>query len=207
VNTGSSSEYGFQDHPPAETEPLEPNSHYAITKVAATLFCRYTARSSGAHIPTLRLYSVYGPYEEPTRLLPTLLVRGLRGALPPLVDPDVARDYVYVGDVVDAYLLAATVPNQEVGAIYNVGSSSQTTLREVVDLARRSLGITAAPRWGTLPNRQWDTTVWVADTQRVRSALGWQPRHSLERGFQQFVAWYHAHPALHAHYEQAALPL
>src|ERR1019366_3585260 len=45
VNTGSSSEYGFMNHAPAESEPVEPNSHYAITKVAATLFCRHTAQS------------------------------------------------------------------------------------------------------------------------------------------------------------------
>jgi nucleoside-diphosphate-sugar epimerase len=65
VNTGSSSEYGFKDDAPTETTWLEPNSHYAVTKAAATLFCRYTAQSHDVHLPTLRLYSVYGPYEEP----------------------------------------------------------------------------------------------------------------------------------------------
>src|SRR5262249_24369371 len=88
VDTGSSSEYGFTDHAPAEDEAPEPNSHYAVAKASATLFCRHTARSRHVHIPTLRLYSVYGPWEEPTRLIPTLLVRGLDGTLPPLVDPD-----------------------------------------------------------------------------------------------------------------------
>ena len=70
VNTGSSSEYGFKDHAPAESEPLEPNSHYAVTKAAATMFCRHTAQSRRVHLPTLRLYSVFGPYEDPGRLLP-----------------------------------------------------------------------------------------------------------------------------------------
>ena len=65
VNAGSSSEYGLKDHAPAESEPLEPNSHYAVTKAAATLFCRYTAQSQRVHLPTLRLYSVFGPYEDP----------------------------------------------------------------------------------------------------------------------------------------------
>ncbi len=82
VNTGSSSEYGFKDHAPPENELPEPNSHYAVSKVAATMFCRYTAASTGARIATLRLYSVYGPYEEPRRLMPTLILAGLENRLP-----------------------------------------------------------------------------------------------------------------------------
>ncbi|MCX6356677.1 MAG: NAD-dependent epimerase/dehydratase family protein, partial [Candidatus Aureabacteria bacterium] len=83
INTGSSSEYGFKDHAPPETEWLEPNSHYAVTKASATLFCRYTAQRAKLPIITLRLYSVYGPYEEPTRLMPTLIIKGMEGVLPP----------------------------------------------------------------------------------------------------------------------------
>src|SRR5207247_2954820 len=67
VNTGSSSEYGFKDHAPAETEALQPNSHYAVTKASATLFCRYTAESRRLRLPPLRLSSIYGPWEEPGR--------------------------------------------------------------------------------------------------------------------------------------------
>jgi nucleoside-diphosphate-sugar epimerase len=136
VNTGSSSEYGFKDHAPPENEWLEPNSHYAVTKASATQFCRYTAQQYGVHVPTLRLYSVYGPYEEPTRLLPTLISRGMRGKLPPLVDGNVARDFVYVDDVKQAYLLAAQRTDVEPGAIYNVGTPVPTSIGEVVNIAR-----------------------------------------------------------------------
>jgi nucleoside-diphosphate-sugar epimerase len=88
VNTGSSSEYGFKDHPPAETGTLEPNSPYAVSKVAGTLFCRQTAHQQHVHLPTLRLYSIYGPYEDSARLVSTLIVRGLQGELPALVGPE-----------------------------------------------------------------------------------------------------------------------
>jgi dolichol-phosphate mannosyltransferase len=152
VNTGSSSEYGFKDHAPAESEPVEPNSHYAVTKAAATLFCRYTAQSRRVHLPTLRLYSVFGPYEDPGRLLPNLILHGLKGQLPPLADPDVARDFVYVDDVVEAGLLAASVPTPGWGPIYNVGPGVQTTLRDAVAVARQLMGIAAEPRWSTIPN-------------------------------------------------------
>ncbi|MEM8805939.1 MAG: NAD-dependent epimerase/dehydratase family protein, partial [Cyanobacteria bacterium P01_G01_bin.38] len=69
-------------------------------------FFHYTAQRHKAHLPTLRLYSVYGPYEEPSHLMPTLIAQGLQGKLPPLVNPDIARDYVYVDDVNEAYILA-----------------------------------------------------------------------------------------------------
>ena len=194
VNTGSSSEYGFTDHAPSEEEPAEPNSTYAVTKAAATLFCRHVARSRNVQIATLRLYSVYGPFEESRRLVPTLILRGFGGELPPLVSPDTARDFVYIDDVIDAYLLAASQPAPERGAIYNVGTGVQTTVREAVAVARQVLDIRAEPRWQSMPDRGWDTTVWVADNQKIRSKLAWSPRYSFEQGFRRTVDWFHANP-------------
>jgi nucleoside-diphosphate-sugar epimerase len=194
VNTGSSSEYGYKDHAPSETEWLEPNSHYAVTKASATLFCRYTAQSRHVHIPTLRLYSVYGPYEDPNRLIPTIITRGLKGELPSLVNPDIARDYVYVEDVCEAYLLAAGAPDQELGAVYNVGTGVRTAIRQVVEMARRVMGIEAEPRWDSMPNRQWDTNVWLADNRKIRNALGWEPKFDFERGFEKTVGWFRNSP-------------
>jgi UDP-glucose 4-epimerase len=189
VNAGSSSEYGFKDHAPSEREWLEPNSDYAWSKAAATLFCRLTAQRRAAPIITLRLYSVYGPYEEPTRLMPTIIARGLRGELPPLVNPDIARDYVYIDDVCEAFVLTATTTGQELGAVYNVGTGVQTSLRDVVDLARRQLRIHQQPVWGSMPGRIWDTPVWVADSRAIRAALGWYPRVDVAGGFGAFVEW------------------
>jgi nucleoside-diphosphate-sugar epimerase len=202
INTGSSSEYGFQDHPPKETEGLEPNSHYAITKAAASMFCRFTAKRAGVRLVTLRLYSVFGPYEEPSRLLPTLILNGRRGRLPALVNPDVARDFVYVDDVVDAYCRAATQATEEPGAIYNVGTGEQTSLRDVVDVARRVMAIEEDPQWGTMPNRKWDTSVWVSDSNKIRAELGWRPRLTFEDGFLELVRWFDAHPELIDFYER-----
>lgn len=190
VNTGSSSEYGYKDYPPSETEWLDPNSYYAITKASATLFCRYIAQSHNLRIPTLRLYSVYGTYEEPTRLMPTLIKRGLKGELPPLVNPKIARDYVYIDDVIEAYLLAAMMDTTELGAVFNVGTGIQTTLRDVVEIARRVLKIKAKPQWGSMPDRHWDTNAWVADNRKIQDELGWTPYYSFEQGFKEMVTWY-----------------
>ncbi|HKP53419.1 MAG TPA: NAD-dependent epimerase/dehydratase family protein [Chloroflexia bacterium] len=190
VNTGSSSEYGYKDHAPTEREWIEPNSYYAVAKASATLFCRYTAQSQNANITTLRLYSVYGPYEEPARLVPALIMSGLQGKLPPLVNPDIARDYVFMEDVLDAYLLAATKPGQELGAVYNVGTGTQTKLSEIVEVSRRLMGISTEPEWGSMPQRGWDTNVWVADSRKLRTELGWQPRYTLDQGLSLTIEWF-----------------
>lgn len=200
INTGSSSEYGFKDHAPGEEEWLDPNSHYAVTKASATMFCRHTGVSQQAPIRTLRLYSIYGPFEEPTRLFPALLVRGLRGEFPPLVNPAIARDFVYLEDTCEAFMLAASVAGQAPGAVYNVGSGVQTTLGELVSAVRRTLGIQAEPPWGTMPDRQWDTSVWVADAGRIRKELGWVPRTGLEQGILEMAGWLRDNPDFHRYY-------
>lgn len=202
VNTGSSSEYGFKDHAPSESEPLEPNSIYAVTKAAATLYCRHTALSRRVHLPTLRLYSVYGAFEEPSRLVPTLIVKGMQGKWPPLVSPDVARDFVYVEDVVGAYLLAAERRGPELGAIYNVGTGVQTSMRQVTAVAQRVLGIRAKAAWGTMPNRQWDTHIWRSDNRKIKRDLGWRPRITFETGLRLMADWLRLDPARHEFYKR-----
>lgn len=202
VNTGSSSEYGFKASAPKETDHLAPNSYYAVAKAAATLFCAYTAQSSGVHIPTLRLYSVYGPYEEPSRLMPTLIVKGLNNELPPLVQPETARDFVYVDDVVEAFLLAATVRDQEPGAVYNVGTGVQTTIREVVDTARKILHITRQPEWASMPDRIWDTDTWVSDCRYIEERLGWRARYTLSDGLSKMTEWFRTNPQLTDEYRE-----
>jgi UDP-glucose 4-epimerase len=196
VHAGTSLEYGHKDHAPAEDELPDPNTEYALAKAAATMLCRHVSRSSGLPAVTLRLYSVYGPYEHPRRLIPTLVAHGLRGALPPLANPDTQRDFVAVDDVVEAFVLAAAAENPEPGAVYNIGTGVGTSLAEVVELARRTLGIEAEAEWGSLPPRRWDTAVWVADSRKARARLGWAPRLELERGFRETVEWLHSERSL-----------
>ncbi len=189
VNAGSSSEYGIVDHPAKENERLEPNSDYAVTKAFGTQFCRYLARARGLPLVTLRLYSVYGPWEDPTRFVPTLAVRGLAGELPPLVDPRTARDFVYVEDVCDAFVVAARAAGARGGAVYNVGSGVQTSIGEAVEIARRVLAIPGPPQWGAYPARAWDTNSWVADVGAIREELGWRASRTFEEGFVETVRW------------------
>jgi nucleoside-diphosphate-sugar epimerase len=180
VVAGSSSEYGRKPHAPAEDEPLDPNSPYAAAKAEATAL----ALARGAVV--LRVYSAYGPWEEPNRLIPTLLARGLAGELPPLVSPSVARDFVHVDDVCTAFALAARA---QPGRVYNVGSGRQTTVEEVVWVTRGLLDLEAEPEWGSMPDRRWDTETWVANPQRIRKELGWEARVALEEGLARTLEW------------------
>jgi UDP-glucose 4-epimerase len=180
VVAGSSSEYGLKPHAPSEDEPLAPNSVYAAAKAQSTTM----ASAQGA--VALRLYSAYGPWEEPNRLIPTLLARGLAGELPPLVSPKVARDFVHVDDVGEAFVRAA---DAQPGRVYNVGSGRQTTVEEVVRVARSLLDLDVEPEWGSMPDRRWDTETWVANPERIRTELGWEARIGLEEGLARTLEW------------------
>lgn len=203
LNTGSSSEYGLKDHAPREDEVLEPSSTYAVAKAAATMYCAHAARVLGAHVATLRLYSVYGPWEEPRRFIPQLVARGLEGRLPPLASKETARDYIYVSDVCDAYLTIAR-GTQDPGSIFNVGSGVQTTLGQAVELARHVLGVKAEADWKSMPDRGWDTATWVADITRVKERTGWRPRVDLEEGLRLTADWLAANPRLKERYRAAS---
>lgn len=196
VQTGSSSEYGFKDHPARETETLQPNSHYAITKAAATHYAQFTSQQRGLHAVTLRLYSIYGPYEEPARLIPTLLVHGFEGRLPPLVSPVVARDFVYVDDAVEAILQVAAQPGLPHGSIYNVCSGQQSTVASLVSLVRKLLDVAAEPAWSTMESRSWDTHTWVGSPEAIQRDVHWTAAVDLETGLRKMVEWFRQHPDL-----------
>ena len=189
VQTGSSSEYGFQDHAPTESEALQPNSVYAVTKAAATHYCQFRARQSDVHAVTARLYSIYGPYEEPTRLIPTLLTLGLRGELPPLVDPTIARDFVYVDDAVEAMIRMAAKPELPRGSVFNVCTGVQTTLADTVALVKDLLNLTAEPEWSSMKARSWDTNTWVGDPSAAQQVLGWRAAAGFREGLERTLAW------------------
>jgi nucleoside-diphosphate-sugar epimerase len=196
VNTGSSSEYGLKDHAPSEDERPEPNSFYAVAKVSATMFCRFVAQSERVHIPTLRLYSVYGPYEDPMRLIPALIINGIHNQLPTLASPEIARDYVYVEDVCNAYILAAAQPTGERGALYNVGTGRQTSLRQIVAKVCELLELDIKPVWSSMPDRCWDTDFWVADNSKISEQLSWHPANDLERGLASTIEWFRENPQM-----------
>jgi UDP-glucose 4-epimerase len=207
VHAGSSSEYGFANRATAEADRVQPNSHYAVTKAAATHLCRLAAAGHGQYAVTLRLYSVFGPWEEPGRLMPTLVDRALDGTYPPLVAPQTARDFVWIDDVCDAFVRAATTDLQDRGAVINVASGAQTTLGSLVDIVQPLFAIDSDPVWDSMPGRHWDTAVWVGDPTAARDLLGWTATTSIEHGLCAIAAWMQADPTRRARYAAPAPPV
>jgi nucleoside-diphosphate-sugar epimerase len=191
VNAGSSSEYGFKAEPMRETDALEPNSFYAVGKAAQTHLCRLVAARSAAGVAVFRLFSVYGPWEEPSRLMPTLIRRARAGLPLEMVSPRTVRDFVYVDDVLDALLNLSAVSRMR-GEVINLGSGVETSLREVVDTVLDLLDSRSEVRWGAMAARQWDSRRWAADASKAKELLGWEARHTLRRGMARTAAWMEA---------------
>lgn len=192
VHAGSSSEYGFNCAAPKETDRVEPNSHYAVSKVSAAYVLEYYAKVQQLNTVNLRLYSIYGGWEEPDRLIPRLVEEARRGSLPPLVSPDISRDFVYVDDCVDAFVQAAgrvRADNRVRGRSYNIATGRKTTMRELVDVARQVFTVAPEPVWGSMGNRAWDLADWYGDPTAAQTELGWTAATSLADGLRQTADW------------------
>jgi nucleoside-diphosphate-sugar epimerase len=189
VNAGSSSEYGFKSEPMREADRLDPNSVYAIAKAAQTHLCGlFARRAPSMAVVTLRLFSVYGPWEEPSRLIPTVIRRARAGLPLEMVAPDVARDFVFVGDVLRA-LLDFDRLRHATGDVINLGSGVMTTLGEVVEAVQDLYGHRSPVVWGGMRARHWDTTRWVADRSRAARILDWRPTVAFREGLARTAEW------------------
>ncbi len=186
VHTGSSSEYGNKDAPMSETDVPAPRDAYGASKAGATLWLG-AAASLGLAAVTLRLFSPYGPADDPGRLIPTVASAFLRGTSPRLARPDGVRDFVYIDDVVDACLRAATAPGVA-GEIINVGSGREASAAEVVAILSRLVSGAPAATWGAVPSRPGSSR-WVAEIGKAKRLLGWEPRVPLEEGLRRTVEW------------------
>ncbi len=197
VAAGSSSEYGTKQHPMHEDELVEPNTYYAIGKVTQTHLCQHFSRVEKLPTVSLRLFSVYGPYEEPGRLVPTLIRKSFANEALEMADPSIARDYIYVDDVIDAFMVAADHPEYS-GEVFNVGTGEQTCLRDIVAQVLRLTGSNSGVNWGAYAQRSFDTSIWVADTVKVYRNLGFRAQHSLEDGLRKTINWFNANNKYHA---------
>lgn len=189
VNTGSSSEYGAKQFSMRETDIVEPNSYYAVTKCAQTLLCSHIAKQEHRPIVTIRPFSVYGPYEEPKRFVLTLMKALMFNEEMNLVAPETARDQIYVDDMVDAYLKIDKLKNNP-GEYFNIGTGVQSTIKEMVDTAVKVTQKNAQFKWGTMEGRTWDTNNWVADISKARQLLKWTPKINLEQGLKLTWDWF-----------------
>jgi nucleoside-diphosphate-sugar epimerase len=168
-----------------ETLPPRPVSPYGVTKLAAEHLCRAHAEEYGLPLVVLRYFSVYGPRQRPDmgyfRFIDALLHGG-----PVTVTGDgmQVRGNTYISDCVDATVAALQAPR---GELYNVGGGQTASVWDVLARLQSILSVEAVVH--REPARPGDQRITGADTSRLLSHLGWQPRVGLDEGLAQQVAW------------------
>lgn len=188
INTGSSSEYGFKQTAMKESDFLEPIGDYGVAKAAATMFCSSEALLKKLPVVTLRIFSPYGAWDDPSRFVPTVATALLRGESPELSTPASVRDYIFIDDVIDLYLRIMAGPILP-GAVFNAGSGTQHSLGDLVNCLTSIIDNGVQPKWGARPVMRPEPTCWVADMGEVAATFGWHPPTPLREGLVRTVAW------------------
>ena len=141
-------------------------------------------------IVNLRYYSIYGEYEEPDRLIPRIIEKGMQKQYPPLVQPEISRDFVYIDDAVYATLLAANADFDITGGqSINIASNIKTTIRDLAATAKEIFAIPAEPVWGDFANRKWDLQEWYGNASLAKKILNWESVTPLKEGLIKTRNW------------------
>jgi nucleoside-diphosphate-sugar epimerase len=199
INTGSSSEYGIKGAPMKETDLLEPVCDYGIAKAAVSLYCSAKAKTEGLPITTLRLFSPYGYYEDKTRLVPHVFLSVLRNESPRLASPENVRDFIFIEDVVEAYLKAIENIDKAKGQVLNIGSGEQHSVSELVEKVIHMDGNKLMPVWGAIANSRKEPKCWQADISNAGKLLDWRPKYDLDGGLSKTLDWFRKNMELYGH--------
>jgi len=191
VNTGTSEIYGDIDVPFREDANVNPNSPYSVSKYAAERFCRMFRQGHGWPIVLVRPFNAYGPAQSPDRIIPETIVRALRKQELKTTSGKQTREFNYVDDLVDGFVLAATVPGVE-GELINLGGGEEIAIRDVVTAVLDVMGNPITAQIGALPDRPTEIWRMFCDSTKARELLGWKPRHTLREGLESTIEWYRA---------------
>jgi len=185
VTVSSGSVYAPSGNPHREEDPTLPLTPYAQAKLAGESVLTGEDRTT-----IVRLFGVFGPREASSRLVPTVACALRDGKEASLSEGSQVRDLLHLQDAVEALM---TLGLRQADGIFNVGSGEGHSVREIAEGIARRLGRPDLLRFGPPSKRPHDCPRWVADTGRIRSALGWSPRIPWERGLDLAVAWWQQH--------------
>ncbi len=188
VFASSGATYGNPDYLPMdEAHPQRPESPYGITKAMAEQYLKYYALDRGVKYTALRYGNVYGPRQDPhgEAGVVAIFVRQLLTGRVPVIhwDGEQVRDYVYVGDVAQANLLAATAGDNQ---IYGIGTGVGTSVNQIYRALCDVIGVEVTPQ--RAPRRPGDLRAAYFDTTRARTDLHWTADVALRQGMEATVA-------------------
>jgi UDP-glucose 4-epimerase len=189
VVAGSGEEYGRCDTLPiTEETPLRPVSPYSLSKAAASQLALTYASLFGMPVTVVRPFVVYGPEQSPAMMLPTLIRTLVSEGEFAMTAGAQTRDFVYVDDVVDG-LLAAASSKHAVGEAFNLCSGEERSILDVAELAQ-SLAGQGVLRAGAIPYRENEAWRLYGSNEKAERLLEWKPRTTLEHGLEKTIEWY-----------------
>jgi len=180
VMASTSSIYGNATrYPTGEDIPLRPISPYGVTKLACERLAKCYAECFGLDAVGLRYFTVYGPSQRPDMAFARITAALVKGeSFTVYGTGEQSRDFTYVGDAVSATI--AAMKHAPAGRVYNVGGGSEASLRAVIAIFERLSSRTLDVRYTEAA--AGDVRRTAADTTRIRSEVGWEPKTSLEAG-------------------------
>jgi UDP-glucose 4-epimerase len=183
---------GSMEEPIPERDEA-PGSPYAAAKGAATSYARMFHALFELPVVSLRIFMVYGPGQrDGSKLIPYVVNSFLAGESPRLGGGNRLVDWIYVSDVVDAFIAAARAP-AATGAVLDVGSGTEVSIRGIVERIAEIMAPLAPPIFGARADRPLERRR-TADVAHTGKVLGWRPNTGLDEGLLHTVNWHREHP-------------
>ena len=192
--------YGLQENKPLkESIALYPSSPYSVSKAAADLYLQMMFNSFDLHVSIMRPANSYGRKFDTSFVIEYLVTQMLKGATVYVGAPDSVRDYMYVDDHVNAYLLA--IENEEAdGEVFNVGTGNGVSNRKLAEIIAKKIGFDKSKiKLGSYPPGYpfrplaSDQPYIVLDSTKIRKTLGWSPTVVLDEGVDKVIAYFEKH--------------
>jgi nucleoside-diphosphate-sugar epimerase len=188
VCVGTCAEYGIPlpGEPLDERAPVDPRTPYARAKAAYSMLAQDLATQAGMEFAWARLFFLYGPWEEPQRVVPAAILACLQDKHFPATAGAQVRDYLHVADAANG--LSAVALSHLVGRV-NVCSGQGVTLREVLQLVEKATGRQGLIGFGEVPYgpEEW---MWMRGSNAALTALGWRPSFTLDSGIADTAGWW-----------------
>jgi NAD dependent epimerase/dehydratase len=199
VHTSTSEAYGTARYTPIdEAHPLQGQSPYSASKIAADKLVESYHRSFQLPVATLRPFNTYGPRQSARAVVPTIIGQALMEDRVKLGSLDPVRDLTFVADTVDAFLRIAT-NDAAIGQVINAGTGHGVTVGELAALILRLMNSPKAIELDPERLRPASSEVFVliCDAQKAATTIGWKPRWSLENGLARTIDFVSGHAGLY----------
>ena len=192
IHTGTSLEYGHKNKPISEYDLPNPSGVYGITKSASVQLLSFMSKQAQhGNLVILRPFGIFGELEGSHKFFPQVIDKLSRGLPVQMTGGEQVRDYIYIDDLVDAYLMAAVVPLKNGVEIINIGSGKGISLKEIALNIAKQIGASENLfQFGALPYRSDEMMYSVANIEKAKNILGWKPKTSLEEGIGNMIRWY-----------------